>query len=244
MNVHPVFQERIDHAIDRLHNTAGQTTAQILNRAAYRPQDGNLLSPEAAFYLGLNHDGECINPDTRRPLDRNISDLSPPEAAQALADHDPTILDPAHLTKATSLHRTCNHDLTAIATLIDHLDATARRIIYQGRPSVPVIRWAFADGSGLVQYGFQLTAAVHESRLDLIRDEYRTEALQGLRRVQEQFRAQGYSRRHGFSAPEPAFASADDGMYSHQAALPVGATRCWCGRHPGVHDEARINRLI
>ena len=244
MNVHPIFQERLDHAIDRLRHSAGQTTAEILNRAAYRPQDGNMLSPEAAFYLGLNYDGKCINPDTRRPLDRNISDLSPQEAAQALADHDPTILDPAHLTTATSLHRIRNHDIMAVAELIEHLDATAHRIIYQGRPSVPTIRWAFADGSALVQYGFQITAAVHESRLDLIRDEYRAEALRGLERVQEQFRTQGYSRKHGFSAPEPAFASASDGMYSHQAALPIGATRCWCGRHPGIHDEAGINRII
>ena len=244
MNIHPVFQERLDHAICLLRHSAGQTTAEILNRAAYRPQDGNLLSPEAAFYLGLNYDGECINPDTRRPLDRNISDLSPAGAAQALADHDPTIMDPAHLTTATSLHRIRNHDLTAIAELIEHLDATARRIIHQGRPSVPAIRWAFADGSALVQYGFQITAAVHESRLDLIRDEYRDEARQGLRRVQERFRTQGYSLKPGFSAPEPAFASANDGLYSHQAALPVGATRCWCGRHPGIHNEARINRII
>ena len=244
MNVHPVFQHRLDHAIDQLHNTAGQTTAEILNRAAYRPQDANLLSPQAAFYLGLNYDGECINPDTRRQLDSNISDLSPLDAAQALADHAPAFLDPAHLTIATSLHRIRNHDPLGIAVLTEHLDATAQRIIYQGRPSVPTIRWAFADGSALVQYGFQITAAVHESRLDLIRDEYRAEALQSLRRVQEQFRTQGYSRKHGFSAPEPAFAVADDGMYSHQAALPVGATRCWCGRHPGIHDEARINHLI
>lgn len=244
MNVHPVFQQRIDHAIDRLRNTAGRTTAEILNRAAYRPQDGNLLSPETAFYLGLNYDGEYINPDTRRPLERNISNQSPLKAAQALADYDPTILHPAHLTTATSLHRIRNHDFTAVAELIQHLDNTARRIIYQGRPSVPVIRWAFADGSALVQYGFQINAAVHESRLDLICDEYRAEALQGLRRVQERFRTQGHSRKHGFSAPEPAFASADDSMYSHQAALPIGATRCWCGRHPGIHDEVRINRII
>ena len=213
-------------------------------RAADCPQDSNFLFPYTAFYLRLNYDGECINPDTRRPLDRNISDLSPAEAAQVLADHAPTILDPAHLTAATSRHRICNHDLTAIAELIAHLDAAAQRIIYQGRPSVPAIRWAFADGSALVQYGFRITAAVHESRLDIIRDEYRAEARQGLRRVQERFRTQGYSTKPGFSAPEPAFASANDGMYPHQATLPVGAARCWCGRHPGIHDEARINRII
>ena len=137
MNIHPVFQERIDHAIGLLHHSAGQTTSEILNRAADCPQDSNFLFPYTAFYLGLNYDGECINPDTRRPLDRNISDLSPAEAAHVLEDHAPTILDPAHLTAATSRHRICNHDLTAIAELIAHLDATAQRIITRGGPASP-----------------------------------------------------------------------------------------------------------
>lgn len=243
MNIHPVFQARLNHAIDMLYSSYGQTTAEILNRAAHRRQDGNFLSPETAFYLGLNPDGEYVNPENRRSLDRNISDLSPTEAAQALVDADPTIIDPAHLTMATSLHRIRNHDPLGIAVLIEHLDATAQRIIYQGRPSVPAIRWAFTDGSALVQYGFQITAGVHRSRLNTIRDDYRAWAQQGLRRVQEQFRTQGYSLKPGFSAPDPAFASAADGIYSHQAALPVGATRCWCGRRHAVGDEASINRI-
>ena len=245
MNIHPVFQARLNHAIDMLcSGYYGQTTAELLNRAAYRQQDGNFLSPETAFYLGLNPDGEYVNPDTRRAMDRNISDLSPTEAAQALVDADPTILDPAHLTMATSLHRIRNHDPLAIAVLIDHLDATAQRIIYQGRPSVPAIRWAFADGSALVQYGFRIAAGVHWSRLDTIRDDYEAGTRQSLERVRDEFRTKGYSLKYGFSAQHPAFASANDGYYSHQAALPVGATRCWCGRRHAVGDEASINRIF
>ena len=118
MNIPPLFWQRLEHAIDLLRNSAGQTTAQILNRAAHRQQDGNFLSPETAFYLGFNYDGKCDNPDTRRALYRNISDLSPTETAQALADAAPTILDPAHLTMAASPHRIRNHDPLAIAVLI------------------------------------------------------------------------------------------------------------------------------
>lgn len=242
MNIHPVFQQRLDHAISLLRAGEG-TTAEILNRAAHRQQDGNMLSPSAAFYLGLNYDGECINPDTRRPLDRNISDLTPSEAAQALADADPTILDPAHLTTATSPHRIVYHDLTAVAQLIHHLDDTAHRIVYQGRPSVPAIRWEFDDGSALVQYGFHITAAVHHSRLDAIRDDYLAATSESMEWVQEEFRTKGYCIKNGFSAQHPAFAGANGGLYSHQAALPVGATRCWCGRHPGIHEADRINRI-
>ena len=242
MNIHPVFRERLDHAISLLRHQDG-TTAQILNRAAHRQQDGNMLSPEAAFYLGLNYDGECVNPDSRRPLNRNISDLPPAEAAQALADADPQILDPAHLTLATSLHRICNHDPTAAAQLVGHLDATAQRIIYLGRPSVPAIRWQFADGSALVQYGYQLTAAVHHSRLEHIRADYAVAAAQNLERVQQEFQQKGYTLKPGYQATDPAFAIAADGLYSHQAALPMGTMRCWCGRHPLNGDDGSINRI-
>ena len=242
MNIHPVFRERLDHAISLLRAGNG-TTAEILNRAAHRQQDGNMLSPSAAFWLGLNYDGECIDPVTLQSLDRNISDLSPSEAAQALADNAPTILDPAHLTAATSLHHIVNHNPDTTAVLLEHLDTTARRVIYQGRPTVPAVRWAFADGSALVQYCWHLTAGVHESRLDLIRDQYEHHAHQVLSEVQDDFRTKGYCTKPGYLAPHPHFAPASDGAVTHQAALPVGASRCWCGRHR-LSQEAHINAIL
>ena len=90
--------------------------------------------------------------------------------------------------------------------------------------TTPGIRWAFGDGSALVQYVFQITAGVHRSRLDAIRDDYAIAARRSLERVRNEFRTKGYGLKYGFSAQYPAFARADDDIYSHQPVLPASAT--------------------
>ena len=44
--------------------------------------------------------------------------------------------------------------------------------------------------------------------------------------------------------PNVAFAPANDGILSHQAALPAGTARCWCGRHPRTESERQVNRVM
>ena len=236
MTPHPVFEARLDAAARSLRQNPCRSVAENISRTC----QASAIAPEAAFRLGINYfdpPGHLADPDTGRRTTRNLADLSNDEAAALLERRDPVVLAPAHLTLATSCHLMTNHVPAARPELVAQLEATARRIVWQGRPYIPAVRWEFPDGSALVQEGGEIRAALHASRYDQVRDAY----LEIVRRRESMDPGNFY---HAPLVPNVAFAPASDGILSHQAALPAGTARCWCGRHPRTESERRVNRVM
>lgn len=221
-----------------------RSVAEILNTAARKQdQDHNGLDPDAAWRLGIVTDGHLHNPDTGARTGQLITDLPAAEVARLLDTQDPSIEDPAHLTLATSVHQSTSHSTFATPTLVRRLEETARRLIWTGKPYIPAARWEFEDGSALVQYATHILPAVHASRLDAIRDEYLAEAEASRRRITARLNLQPWREQVLPIVPSTGFAPARDGIYSHQAALPVGSTRCWCLHGHEVYSDDRINTI-
>lgn len=246
MNVHPVYIARQQQAGRqlRLPRNRNRSIPEILNAVARRPDtEDNGLNPDTAWRLGIVTDGQLRNPDTGARTGQLITDLPATEVAQLLDTQDPSIEDQVHLTLATSCHQTVDHNRSATPTLVRRMEETARRTIWTGTPYIPAARWEFKDGSALVQYASHIMPAVHASRLDAIQEEYLAEAEASRRRIIARLNLQPRREQVLPMVPSAGFAPAQDGIYSHQAALPTGSTRCWCRYGHEAYSDEKINAI-
>ena len=152
----------------------------------------------------------------------------PEDAARMILDQDLRVMGRQHITQATSLWALYNFNSSYTTDLMQDLDVQAgSRTIYMGSPHIPAVLWRFQDGSRIVMYSSQVSTAVHRDRVPAIQEDYIQEARKSLRRVERRARS-GSSRPLIPIVPMPEFAQANDGILSHQAALPLDADDCWC----------------
>lgn len=162
-------------------------------------------------------------------------------AAEMIRSQEPSIMASCHATLATSIWTYFSQPTEYHLDFLTDLEKLARRITWTGSPYIPATRWELPDGSAIVTYGSQSCLAVHRDRIPLIRDDYMEVARQSIRRVTARGRFTGNHRGAIPLVPHPAFAPANDGILSHQAALPLDFDRCWCRyKHRNPDDPNHV----
>ena len=231
-NVHHRYVRRQRHAARLILANPDIPVAKTLNSIVHTPQPDD-QPPDTVSRAVLHHLG-ISRTDQLQQADHE-------QAARLLHTQDQSIMANYHATMMSSLWAYFQMPYQHHTDFYSDLTKSARRITWMGEPYIHADRWEMPDGSAIVVYGASITMAVHRERLNLIADAYVAAAQKSVRRIATRSRMK--RNYHGTIplVPNPAFAPASDSILSHQAALPLQFTNCWCQyRHQINNDPNRV----